>query len=279
MTVIMVILVAVDIYLGGCYLFDVFNGNSTSIRGIGFIIGCFALAICGFCRLIFMDEKNHGTFAEKRAEKKRQQEEQYKQYVLERERKRKEEEEREKIRKAQEQAALELKKRQEAMELEKNIAYFENSEVTKKIVNFIREKSNGVPYTIEIRNTSYLYIQKGYSSIKFYFEGGSDEYNFSVHQLNPLKRPDDEKVFPLNTPEREISEYFFRKWQKKNNAYYLACAINRHFNNIFSIEEQHVGKYDQNDDTLYHITKKTETTKTCSAGDFSAKLTREKQNF
>lgn len=186
-----------------------------------------------------------------------------------------EEEERKK-----EQAEIELKEKREKEEIEKRISFFENSEATKKIVEYIRTKSNGVPYIIKINNHKFLH--EGTTTIEFYFEGGWDEYNFSKHQLKSIKMPDDAKVFQVRTSSKEISDYFFSKWSKKNDAYYFAVAMNRHFNNAFQLKEDYYGDYGDYDwdygwgkDIIAH----TETTKTCRVGRISVEMTREMRSF
>lgn len=184
------------------------------------------------------------------------------------------------IKKAHKQAALELKKKQENEALEKNIFFYEKSEATKKIIAYIQEKSNGVPYTIRIDTSIYPHLP--FTKISFYFEGGWDEYDFEKFQILPLKMPDDEKIFPIGTPSVEIAEYFSSKWRGKNNTYYLACAINRYYNNVFCVEEEHIGIYTDCDwDNPFgrDVTAFTETTKTCTAGHFNATLTRAKRSF
>lgn len=189
-----------------------------------------------------------------------------------------EEKEKERIRKAKEQAEMELKEKREKEEIEKRISFFENSEATKKIVEYIRTKSNGVPYIIKINNHKFLHEE---TTIKFYFEGGCDEYNFSTHQLKSIKMPDDAKVFQVRTSSKEISDYFFSKWSKKNDAYYFAVAMNRHFNNAFQLKEDYYGDYDHDWDYGWgkDIIAHTETTKTCRVGRISVEMTREMRSF
>ncbi len=216
------------------------------------------------------------TFAEKIAEKKRQKKENRIQIARELAREMNERKEQENIRKAKEQAEIELKEKREKEEIEKRISYFENSEATKKIVEYIKTKSSGTPHTITI-DTFNLAEQKTkkHTTITFYFEGGHGSYNFSEFNLKSLEMPEDTETFSKSASQEDVSKWFLNKWSKKNNAYYLAAAINRHFNNQFKIEELFYSYWG----TPHNVVESDSTTRTYEMANINAKLTREMRSF
>ncbi len=216
------------------------------------------------------------TFAEKIAEKKRQEKEQRIQIARELAREMNEREKQENIRKAKEQAEIELKEKREKEEIEKRISYFENSEATKKIVEYIKTKSSGTPHTIDIITYIYPFAEqktKKCTKITFYFEGGHASYDFSEFNLKSLEMPEDTATFSKSASPADISKWFLNKWSKKNNTYCLAAAINRHFNNQFKIEEFFC------EGLPHNVVKSDSTTTTFKMANINAKLTREMRSF
>lgn len=277
---IVIIIIAIIVYIiAGIIILS--NDSASFLAKLFFapvyIIIFVGMIIMGIADLIGDIKEKHRMKDPEYAEAKRKRHEQY---LLEQRLKEKQEAEKEKIRKTQEQAALELKKKQEKEALEKKISFYENSEATKKIVEYIRTKSQGIPYRIEITNyRTYINRVERVTNIDFYFEGGRSTYDFATFQLKPLEMPEDVKTFPKSTSEEKISDYFFTKWKKKNNAYYLAVAINKHFNDLFVIKESFHGRYHSDPDYINDVVSEDETTITCKMGYINVELTREKRSF